>query len=301
MVGVESIDWLFLTNPVDVSRRTEVKGIPDIVFELDQVNHRDFVSLTKEYIARGDERYLLVGKVKNKQEAELIHLRDSLYLLRAEHEYQLNRLKKERINIKSMDILRESNKKAIRLMGKFMKRLDKEFAPRFDSIHNTFNPPIDSLYELIHYLQYTDVRFYFDNFFLVKGKEPIVKSDSIYEMPFELNTTYRFNQVVFDTDKDILKPESYEELNNLAELLNKFKVYQVVITGHTDSINSDGYNQQLSERRAAACVYYLIGKGIEADRLYSEGKGESEPIASNQTSEGRALNRRVEFRLIKDK
>jgi OOP family OmpA-OmpF porin len=72
----------------------------------------------------------------------------------------------------------------------------------------------------------------------------------------------------------------------------------VIAIGHTDSIGSNAYNQKLSLRRASAVKAYLVSKGIEANRIYTEGKGETQPVADNRTKEGRAKNRRVEIEVV---
>ena len=72
----------------------------------------------------------------------------------------------------------------------------------------------------------------------------------------------------------------------------------IIAIGHTDSIGSDAYNQRLSVRRAEAIKAYLVSKGIEKNRVYTEGKGKSQPIADNRTAEGRAKNRRVEIEVV---
>ena len=99
----------------------------------------------------------------------------------------------------------------------------------------------------------------------------------------------------FDFNKAVLKPEGRAALDDLAEKIQSLNLESVVAVGHTDSIGSERYNQRLSERRAAAVKKYLVSKGIPADRIYTEGKGETQPVATNKTAEGRAQNRRVEI------
>jgi outer membrane protein OmpA-like peptidoglycan-associated protein len=101
--------------------------------------------------------------------------------------------------------------------------------------------------------------------------------------------------VNFDFNTANLRPESETELNKLAEILKNNINTSVNIVGHTDSVGSDAYNLNLSKQRAEAVVNYLINKGIDGKRLISIGKGESEPIATNDTEDGRAINRRVEY------
>ena len=72
----------------------------------------------------------------------------------------------------------------------------------------------------------------------------------------------------------------------------------VIAVGHTDSVGSDAYNQKLSVRRSEAVKAYLVSKGIEKNRVYTEGKGEKQPVADNKTTEGRAKNRRVEIEVV---
>jgi OOP family OmpA-OmpF porin len=72
----------------------------------------------------------------------------------------------------------------------------------------------------------------------------------------------------------------------------------VIAVGHTDNVGGDSYNQRLSVRRAEAVKAYLVSKGIESNRVYTEGKGEKQPVADNKTSEGRAKNRRVEVEVV---
>jgi outer membrane protein OmpA-like peptidoglycan-associated protein/Tol biopolymer transport system component len=104
--------------------------------------------------------------------------------------------------------------------------------------------------------------------------------------------------IFFDFDKATLRPESTNELERLTKLLQDVPTLKIEIGGHTDSKGADDYNKKLSDNRAKAVVTYLIGKGIAADRLTSAGYGEEQPIATNDTDEGRQMNRRTEFKIL---
>ncbi len=102
----------------------------------------------------------------------------------------------------------------------------------------------------------------------------------------------------FDFDKSVLKPAGKAKLEDLVSKLQGTDIEVVVATGHTDSIGTDAYNIKLSLRRANAVKAFLASKGIPADRIFVEGKGEGQPVASNKTREGRAKNRRVEVEVV---
>ena len=102
----------------------------------------------------------------------------------------------------------------------------------------------------------------------------------------------------FDFDKSVLKPAGKTKLDDLASKLQGIDIEVVVATGHTDSIGSDAYNIKLSLRRANAVKAFLVSKGIPADRIFTAGKGEGTPVASNKTRDGRAKNRRVEVEVV---
>jgi OOP family OmpA-OmpF porin len=102
----------------------------------------------------------------------------------------------------------------------------------------------------------------------------------------------------FDFDKAVLKPEARAKLDDLVSKTSGINLEVIIAVGHTDSVGSDAYNQKLSVRRAEAIKAYLVSKGIEKNRVYTEGKGEKQPVADNRTSEGRAKNRRVEIEVV---
>ncbi|AMO24503.1 OmpA family protein [Ramlibacter solisilvae] len=102
----------------------------------------------------------------------------------------------------------------------------------------------------------------------------------------------------FDFDKAVLKPEGRAKLDDLVSKVQGINLEVIIAVGHTDSVGGDSYNQQLSVKRAEAVKAYLVSKGIEKNRVYTEGKGEKQPVADNKTADGRAKNRRVEIEVV---
>lgn len=102
----------------------------------------------------------------------------------------------------------------------------------------------------------------------------------------------------FDFDKAVLKPAGKASLDDLVTKLKDINLEVIIAVGHTDSVGTDAYNQKLSVRRAEAVKAYLQSKGVDAKRVYTEGKGEKQPVADNKTAAGRAKNRRVEIEVV---
>ncbi|HYR24992.1 MAG TPA: OmpA family protein, partial [Aquabacterium sp.] len=102
----------------------------------------------------------------------------------------------------------------------------------------------------------------------------------------------------FDFNKSDLKPEGKAKLDDLVSKMSGINLEVIIAVGHTDSVGKDAYNQKLSVKRADAVKSYLTGKGIPADKVYVEGKGEKQPVADNKTEAGRAKNRRVEIEVV---
>lgn len=121
----------------------------------------------------------------------------------------------------------------------------------------------------------------------------------LFLAPIEVGLTVRLKNIYFDFDKTTLKSESFTELDKVVDFLKQNSTVEVEISGHTDSKGSDDYNLNLSQGRSQSVVDYIISKGIESYRLTAHGYGETKPIDSNDTEEGRANNRRVEFTVVK--
>ncbi|MDQ6844109.1 MAG: OmpA family protein [Bacteroidota bacterium] len=134
---------------------------------------------------------------------------------------------------------------------------------------------------------------------LIKAGYKEIHKD-LYLVPIEVGQVIRLNNVFFDFDKWDLRPESYIELNRVVTLLNENTAIEIEMSAHTDSRGSDDYNFTLSDNRARSVMEYLISKGINSSRITSHGYGETKPVAANETDEGRQLNRRVEFTILKN-
>ncbi len=103
--------------------------------------------------------------------------------------------------------------------------------------------------------------------------------------------------ITFETNQSDVKGEFYDVLNSVALVLKEFDKTLIDIEGHTDSTGSDQYNMELSQRRASSVASYLAAQGIDTRRILTTGAGEARPLATNDSPEGRRLNRRVELRL----
>lgn len=109
---------------------------------------------------------------------------------------------------------------------------------------------------------------------------------------------FKFEPVFFDYDKSEIRTEHHEFLDGMIKVVKGHSDLRVKVVGHTDSDGSDSYNDELSKRRAEAIIQYFVEHGLKADRLEFDFKGERNPASSNATSEGKQLNRRVDFSFI---
>ncbi|HEY5536708.1 MAG TPA: OmpA family protein [Ignavibacteria bacterium] len=151
----------------------------------------------------------------------------------------------------------------------------------------SFIATVDGYYSISNYLDLTTVSEY---------KEMDITVDM---KPIEIGEVVRLNNIFFDFNKSTLRPESYQELDRVVKLLKENLKIEIEISGHTDNVGTDDYNLNLSNERASSVVAYIVSKGISQNRITAKGYGKTNPVATNDTEEGRQLNRRVEFKIIK--
>ena len=127
-----------------------------------------------------------------------------------------------------------------------------------------------------------------------------IKTKIIVEVK-KKEVSFEISSIEFESGKYNLPPQAVPVLRMVLDILEKYPDYTVNVIGHTDDVGSEEANLRLSKNRASAVVNFLKENIIDLNRIHSSGKGESEPVASNKTDEGKAKNRRVEFRLKKNK
>ncbi|MFL5787381.1 MAG: OmpA family protein [Flavisolibacter sp.] len=171
------------------------------------------------------------------------------------------------------------------------------------------NPTDGSFKMVLPYDKNYSIRAMADKFFAISENlnlDSLVKAGykeihkDLYLVPIEIGQVVRLNNVFFDFDKWDLRSESFVELDRVVKLLNENPTIEIEMSAHTDSKGSDEYNMKLSENRAKSVMDYILSKGIATNRIVSHGYGETKPVATNETDEGRQLNRRVEFKILKD-
>ena len=185
-----------------------------------------------------------------------------------------------------------------------------ETLPDGEEAGNGISNPIDGAFKIVlPYNKNYSIRATADHYFAISENlnlDSLIKAGykeihkDLYLVPIEVGQVVRLNNVFFDFDKWDLRPESYIELNRVVKLLVENPSIEIEMSAHTDSRGSDEYNFKLSDNRAKSVMEYIISKGIDPSRITSHGYGETKPVATNDTDEGRQLNRRVEFEILKN-
>lgn len=191
-----------------------------------------------------------------------------------------------------------------------------ETLPDGTEVGNGNSSPADGSFKIVlPYDKNYSIRASADKFFAISENlnlDSLIKAGykeihkDLYLVPIEIGQVFRLNNVFFDFDKYSLRPESFVELDRVVAFLNEYPNIEIEMSAHTDSKGSDEYNMTLSDNRAKSVREYIISKGITATRIISQGYGETKPVANNSNAdgtdnpEGRQLNRRVEFKILKN-
>jgi outer membrane protein OmpA-like peptidoglycan-associated protein len=170
--------------------------------------------------------------------------------------------------------------------------------------------PVDGSFKMVlPYDKNYSIRASADKFFAISENlnlDSLLKAGykeihkDLYLVPIEIGQVFRLNNVFFDFDKYDLRPESNAELDRVVSFLREYPNVEIEMSAHTDSRGADAYNFTLSDYRARSVMNYIVSKGILPGRISSQGYGETKPVSTNETDEGRQLNRRVEFKIVKN-
>ncbi len=185
-----------------------------------------------------------------------------------------------------------------------------ETLPDGTIVGNGLSNPADGAFKMVlPYDKNYSIRATADHFFAISENlnlDSLVKSGyreihkDLYLVPIEVGQVVRLNNVFFDFDKWDLRPESFVELDRVVKLLAENPAIEIEMSAHTDSRGSEAYNITLSDNRARSVMEYILSKGIATNRIISKGYGETAPVVDNDTDENRQLNRRVEFKILKN-
>lgn len=199
--------------------------------------------------------------------------------------------------VKAPDIVAAQGGKWVKVSGQFVAKYEAEFI-----LIGNFSDDLSTLSVAPTEDSYNYAYYYVDDV-LVKKIPPFrpvpVKPDDLTKQTLEVGKAIQLKHIYFEFDKDELMPRSYVELNKLLKIMRENPRLSIEIVGHTDAMGEDAYNLDLSRRRALAVEKFLLMNKVSKNRLRSHGEGESRPVATNDTDEGRAQNRRVEFVVIK--
>lgn len=155
--------------------------------------------------------------------------------------------------------------------------------------------PKGSIYQ-VKYKQYTSDAEYGKKLTIPAAPDELLTFN--YVIRIQLPKTFTLNNVFFDVGKATLRPQSDKELNELAECMKQQKTMTIEVAGYTDNVGSDANNQKLSQDRAESVRTYLLKKGIAAERIKAKGYGSSNPVAPNDSPQGRQQNRRTEIHVL---
>jgi outer membrane protein OmpA-like peptidoglycan-associated protein len=302
---VQSIDMAFSDTAIKVLERRLLFLPPKLKFDFVDDNVETYQPASIIFEADGTERFVIIGKFHTPD--GLLTFEGLKHNLYRQQYYAADSIKKYYTDLMPKMDAASSKKMSKRDIKKFEEEVARIDAERIHAIRENaakYNQKLilllqsDSIADL---LKAYHVRVYLDDICIA----PMLENNECYceldeKETFSVGQTYRLNNIQFDLDKSTFKPESYGEMDNLYKVLIQHPGMEIQLNGHTDSLNTEKYNLDLSNRRAKAVYDYLVKKGIPAKRLRWKGFGESIPLTENETEAGRAINRRVEFLILKN-
>lgn len=311
----DGIGILFSGKSGDVSRKLYRYEQPSVFARFHLMDDRfEWVEMQCNYIASGGEKYMTVGNFfpngtdipmteEDKQAAEELNAakeRRDAELEKAMVEIE-QKYPKIEINYSS-DPYKKYSKKEMKMFEE-QKRNIRLRAVEQREAANEIQVAYDREIQVIQEkyadrgLPYFYLRYYFDDFSVT----PVPEGELCpcqEEIVLEEGATFTAKNILFETGKSDLLAASYAELNKLVNLLLEFENLKISLNGHTDNVGTAEDNLQLSMDRAQVVYQYLIEHGIASDRLKFKGFGDTEPVETNDTKAGRALNRRVEIQIL---
>jgi outer membrane protein OmpA-like peptidoglycan-associated protein len=303
---VTELGCYFSDTSLYLKNRTQLYLEPQIIIPLDK--NTSWVEKKEYFIAKGNENFLVIGKYfdykDNPNDTASIRLKilanKKIDSIEAEKESKINteiaRIKnKYETNSADFDKIKNKRKRQQK-MNEFrfnVSKMRSEIQASMNFIEYSYSLKIPKQTEK----NYCRIRINIDDISLTKNtlKNVIEFDDTLAE-----GKIFRLNNIFFETDKSELLAKSFEELDKLFLMLKNSESMKIEISGHTDSTGMENHNLLLSQARAKAVVDYLVQKGIDKTRISYKGYGSSNPMTTNDTEEGRAENRRVEFKILKN-
>jgi len=302
---VTEMGCYFSDTTIFQKNKTQLYSKPQIVIPLNR--NVLWVEKSGSFTANGDENYLIIGKffdIKDRlRDTATMHLREIqiqiLDNLESERDNKINEVvanvnSKYETNFIDFDKIKDKEEREIKLNEYRANALKSGFEIRkaIESIEKKYAYDIAGL----KVENYCRIRINIDDISLKKVNP---KKSKAFKDTIIIGEVFRLNNIFFKTDESRLLDKSFKELDKLYLKLKDNESFKIVISGHTDSTGGNEHNQHLSEMRSKAVVNYLIYKGIGKARMTYIGFGSLKPLVSNCTEEGRAENRRVEFKVTK--
>lgn len=287
-----------------VKSRTKLYMTPEISFQFDTLKpYFEFQHFEQKYTAKGDENFMVIGRFFSQETDSMLRIKQkTVDELMKEKTLKNNAIRDSFLRmyppITAVDN-KHAGRKEIKRMSDSIGLIGKLRNEAMLELEDEYEEKIKNAKGITTGYSY-HIRTHFDNVCVAPFKNNMCNCEEDEEKEsYEPGRSYILQNIHFDLDKATLKEESYPEIDNLFQVLIQNPSMIIQINGHTDSLNTETYNMDLSMRRAKTVAEYLISKGISPQRLKWKGYGETLPLTNNTTEEGRAMNRRVEFIVLK--